>query len=102
MRLQPGSLLISGLDLKAGQILALLGNSGNSDAPHLHFQLVNTNAPMGAEGIPYALESFTQVGVAPDDPAVQGNGGVLLPKSQEKPVVHRREFPLNNAVVAFP
>jgi hypothetical protein len=37
-----------------------------------------------------------------NDPAVQDNGQVLLPKSAENPVVHRCEFPVNNAVVTFP
>lgn len=43
-----------------------LGNSGNSDAPHLHFQLTGGNSPMGSEGIPYELEVFTQLGVLDD------------------------------------
>ena len=83
-------------------MLALLGNSGNSDAPHLHFQLADTNSPLGAEGIPYEFEDFTQLGMVPDDPAMQDNGQALLPKTQEKPVVHPGEFPLNNAVATFP
>ena len=73
-----------------------------SGAPHLHLQLVNANAPMASEGLPYEFDTFTQLGFVPDDPAVQDNGSVLLLKSQEKPVVHRHEFPLNNTAVSFP
>lgn len=101
--LQTGSLKVKvGDTVKTGQVLALLGNSGNSDAPHLHFQLMDANSPLGSEGTPYEFETFTQLGVAPDDPAAQDAGQVLLPKSAWKPVVHRHEFPLNNAVVTFP
>jgi hypothetical protein len=31
----------------------------------------------------YELESFAQLGIAPVNPAVQDNGSVLLPKSEE-------------------
>ena len=70
--------------------------------PHLHFHLLSGSSPMGSEGIPYEFETFTQLGVASDDPAVVDNDGVLLPTSQEKAVVHRHEFPVNNATVTFP
>ena len=101
--LQPGSLRVkTGDRVKAGQVLALLGNSGNSDGPHLHFQLVDRPSPVASEGIPYELESFKQLGFVPDDPAAQDNGNVLLVKSDEKPVVRKREMPMNNAAVSFP
>jgi murein DD-endopeptidase len=101
--LQPGSFRVKvGDSVKAGQLLALLGNSGNSDEPHLHFQLVNANAPMASEGVPYEFDTFTQLGFVPADEAVQNNGGPLLAKSQENPVTRHQEFPLNNAAVSFP
>jgi len=57
--LQPGSLKVKlGDHVKRGQVLGLVGNSGNSTEPHLHFHLSNGNSPLGSEGIPYALESF--------------------------------------------
>jgi murein DD-endopeptidase len=100
--LQPGGLRVKlGDRVKAGQVLARLGNSGNFDAPHLHFQLMDTNSPLGAEGLPYVLESFTQLGVI-DNPAVLDSGEAWRPKAQAKPVVHRREFPVDNMVVTLP
>jgi murein DD-endopeptidase MepM/ murein hydrolase activator NlpD len=100
--LQPGSLRVkSGDHVKAGQVLARLGNSGNSDAPHLHFQIMDANSPLGAEGLPYEIDSFAQLGVS-DDPAVLDSGQAWKPGGQAAPVVHRRELPVNDAVVTFP
>src|SRR5580658_9506999 len=101
--LQPGSLKVKlGDHVNAGQVLARLGNSGNSDAPHLHFQLTDGNSPMGSEGIPYELEVFTQLGVlGGGQEAALDKGQAWHPKAQEKPVVHRGEFPIDQAVVNF-
>jgi murein DD-endopeptidase MepM/ murein hydrolase activator NlpD len=100
--LQPGSLKVKvGDKVKAGQPLALLGNSGNSDAPHLHFQVVDASSPLGAEGLPYEIESFTVLGVL-DNASVLDTGNPWKPKPQEKPIVHRAEFPGDNSVVSFP
>ena len=100
--LQPGSLRVKiGENVKAGQILARLGNSGNSDAPHLHFQLVNANSPMAAEGIPYELASFTWLGVL-EDAKVLDAGEPWRPKAQTTPVVIHNEFPINEAILDFP
>jgi hypothetical protein len=56
---------------------------------------------VGSEGIPYELERFTQLGILGDQEAVLDNGQAWQPKAQEKPVVHRAEFPVEKAVVNF-
>ena len=100
--LQPGSLRVKlGDRVKVGQALARLGNSGNSDAPHLHFQVMDANSPLGSEGLPYEIDGFTQLGVS-DDPAVLDSGQAWKPDSKAAPVLHRRDLPVNNAVVTFP
>ena len=49
--------------IKEGQVLGLMGNSGNSDIPHLHFQVV-TDIPsfLGADGYPLVYRSFNVTG----------------------------------------
>lgn len=57
--LQPGSLVVrQGSRVRRGQVLARLGNSGQSDAPHLHLHLMDAPSPLAAEGLPVVFESF--------------------------------------------
>jgi murein DD-endopeptidase MepM/ murein hydrolase activator NlpD len=57
--LQPGSLRVKvGDRVKRGQTLALVGNSGNSTEPHLHFQVMNGTSLLEPEGVPYLIDSF--------------------------------------------
>jgi murein DD-endopeptidase len=101
--LQPGSLRVKvGDKVSAGQVLARLGNSGNSDEPHLHFQLMDSNSPLGSEGIPCEFASFTQLGSVNGQDSELDAGQPWQPKTQATPVVHRREFPFDKAVVTFP
>lgn len=98
--LLPKSLRVSvGAKVRRGQVLGLLGNSGNSDAPHLHFHIADGPSPFGSEGVPYIFESMQFRGrvaslekLIADEPWIPQGGTV----------VRTREIPLDNAVVRFP
>jgi len=63
--LQPGSLRVkTGDRVHRGRVLALVGNSGNSTEPHLHFHVADANSPLAGEGLPYTLESFDLMNTA--------------------------------------
>ncbi len=44
--------------LSSGQVIASLGNTGNTDAPHLHFHVMSTPDPLRSNGLPFVLSSF--------------------------------------------
>jgi murein DD-endopeptidase MepM/ murein hydrolase activator NlpD len=57
--LQPGSLKVKPGDrVRRGQVIGLVGNSGNSTEPHLHFHVTDANSPLASEGLPYVIDSF--------------------------------------------
>jgi hypothetical protein len=57
--LKTGSVKVKPGDrLTAGQVIANLGNSGNTDAPHLHFHVMSTPDPLMSDGIPFIFKSF--------------------------------------------
>jgi murein DD-endopeptidase MepM/ murein hydrolase activator NlpD len=66
--LQPGSVRVRvGQRVRRGQVIGLVGNSGNSAAPHLHFHLGNANSLNGSDAVPHVYRSFIGCGDnAPD------------------------------------
>ncbi|HEY2914887.1 MAG TPA: M23 family metallopeptidase [Candidatus Angelobacter sp.] len=92
--MQPGSLRVKkDARVKRGQVLGLVGNSGNSSAPHLHFQICDANSVLSCEGVPYAFRSFVE-----ESKEVKGSD-IKRPKSD---VVHRMEIPSYETIVRFP
>ena len=64
--LQPRSLKVrSGDRVRRGQVLGLVGNSGNSVAPHLHFHVMDGPSPLDSNGLPYLIDSFLVTATSP-------------------------------------
>jgi hypothetical protein len=92
--MQPGSLRVKvGDKVTRGQVLGLLGNTGNSSEPHLHFQICSANSELGSEGLPYAFASFEVQGKAGEDKLSLFPGG---------PVKHEMEIPTEDEIARFP
>ena len=97
--LQRGSVKVHvGERVRRGQLLGHLGQSGNSDAPHLHFQLSNAATFEGSEGLPFAFDRFDLLG--PETEAqLFGQGEPWKPAIPR----HRQaQLPLNDVVIGFP
>ncbi len=60
--LKQGIAVKRGDRVRRGQLLGRVGATGQVGGTHLHFHVADTNSPLGAEGLPFALDAFDQVG----------------------------------------
>lgn len=101
---QPNTLRAKvGERVRRGQVLALLGNSGNTDAPHLHFGILDGRGPFSSNSLPFVFSSFTVAGTITNsfDEDIQNAGAPAeIGPAQAGP--HYDELPLQDEVIAFP
>ena len=106
-RLIKGSVLVKeGDKVRKGQVLAKLGNTGNANASHLHFHLMNGPSVLGSSGIPYVVDAFEYQGqisaqqLADADDYLTGNffgpGRLAAPESRMD------QLPMAWSIVNFP
>ena len=81
-----------------GQVIGALGQSGNSAAPHLHFQVANAATFEGSEGVPYVFDTLESYGP-------ESEGQLFGMGERWKPAKVKQgagQLPLSDTVVTFP
>lgn len=96
--LKQGLAVKRGDRVRRGQLLGRIGATGQVGGTHLHFHVADANSPLGAEGLPFALDGFEQIGSwATIDQAFSGE--------RWQPAAPRHftaAMPSPNVVVRFP
>lgn len=61
----------AGSHVHRGEVLALLGNSGNTTGAHLHLQVTDRDSVLESEGVPFVFPACTYLGPGSDYPEKQ-------------------------------
>jgi murein DD-endopeptidase MepM/ murein hydrolase activator NlpD len=82
----------------------LVGNTGNSVAPHLHFQVTDGPSSLASNGLPYEIDQLKITGrtagtEAFDHAEAEGTPLEFTPLNPAQPV--RGGLPLDQLVISF-
>ena len=96
LHMQTGSARVKrGQRLRSGQVIGLLGNTGNTTGPHLHFGLQDSPDILTSNSLPFEIRSFTVQGTAD----LGGKPGTLTLTGRPHPA--KSSEPLIRAVTRF-
>jgi hypothetical protein len=104
--MQPGSIKVrSGEKVHLGQVIGLVGDTGNSIVPHLHFQVTDGPSSLSSNGFPYEISEFqvtgeTAGGTKAFDEA-ESNGTPLPIAPVVPPRAVKQAMPLDQLIVSF-
>ena len=89
-----------GQRVKRGQVLGLLGNTGNTDAPHLHFHIMNSPSPLQSSGLPFLMRGFRGQGELMNAVGIQDGepGDIRRNRLRGR---YRNVLPMENQVVGL-
>jgi murein DD-endopeptidase MepM/ murein hydrolase activator NlpD len=97
--MQPGSIKVKlGQKITRGQVLGLVGNSGNSAAPHLHMHVTETNEAEKSNGVPFVFETATIQGNAEE---VDEDYGIWVKPQSLIPQTFKGIIPTENQLFYF-
>jgi hypothetical protein len=89
-----------------GEVMAKLGNTGNSNASHLHFHLMDGPSALGSNGLPYVIDRFDYDGQMPIQTLLDADDYLSGHNFGEQrlaiPEPRTNQLPLAWAIVNFP
>jgi murein DD-endopeptidase len=84
--------------VRHGDVIGLIGNSGNSEGPHLHFEVTDSDILGRGRGLPFVFEEFellAEIGFGPG-----WRERTRIPDQQER--IRKLEIPLDRWLIRFP
>jgi Peptidase family M23 len=96
----------AGSKVRRGEKIGEVGNTGNTQAPHLHFQLMDGAGGLASNGVPYVFDSYRvtavdEAGTADFDRA-EASGAPMTLTLRTPPLQGHGSLPLDLSIVSWP